>query len=246
MKKTLADKMAEKAFENPNVQKSWQTHLQAFGPILENVFQEDIKSRIHLINALNHLSRQELKKAYKLMQDLEKVCSTDYDKTAWYFFMALIFEMANDKDNAISLYTKANDYGHHFYMSYLRLAKILHQLEDFETAESNYRKTITCLEQMGWSQQTQVIAASIYTNLASCLTMLYKYEEAEEALAMSHRWLAQQAGREATEAILYAAQRKEEAVLERLEMLKGNPNMYEATKKLTDAILAGEHEHLKN
>ena len=91
MKKTLADKMAEKAFENPNVQKSWQTHLQAFGPILENVFQEDIKSRIHLINALNHLSRQELKKAYKLMQDLEKVCSTDYDKTAWYFFMALIF-----------------------------------------------------------------------------------------------------------------------------------------------------------
>ena len=47
-KETFADKLARKTFESSAIQKSWQTHMQAFGPILEPTFVNDYQSKIHL------------------------------------------------------------------------------------------------------------------------------------------------------------------------------------------------------
>ena len=243
-KKGFADKMAEKAFQSPNVQKSWQAHMQAFGLILEPAFAEDFKARIHLTNALNHLSRYEFDKAFKLLRELESACIMEADRTAWVFFLGLLFDMTGNKDDAISCYLEANESNHRFYMPYLKLAKMNHDDALFEEAEKNYRKAIECLEGMGLNQQTLMIAGSIYTNLASCLTMMHFYEEAEEALVYSHRWLERQPGREATEAILYAAQKNPVLAKECVEKLQHtNPNLYAATEKMVVEILTGKHAH---
>ena len=37
---------------------SWEVHRQAFGPILEPMFEDAPQLRIVLVNALNHISRR--------------------------------------------------------------------------------------------------------------------------------------------------------------------------------------------
>ena len=50
-KQTIVDKLAKKSFEGAAVQKSWQAHMQAFGPILEPAFAENYQARIDLTSA---------------------------------------------------------------------------------------------------------------------------------------------------------------------------------------------------
>lgn len=93
-------------------------------------------------------------------------------------------------------------------------------------------------------EQTRIVLGSAYTNLASCLTMMHQYQEAEEALAESKKVLPEQPGREASEAVLYAAMReneKVEALLQELE--KQNPMIYMTAKEMTDKILGDLHPH---
>ena len=79
-KETFAEKLARKSFESAGVQRSWKVHVQAFGPILEPAFAEDFQTRIHLINALNHISNRDLKTGLKKLQLIEKACETDADR----------------------------------------------------------------------------------------------------------------------------------------------------------------------
>ena len=60
-KLSLAEKLAKKSFESDAIQKSWQVHLQMFGPILEPAFAGSYQARVHLTAALNHISTRDLK-----------------------------------------------------------------------------------------------------------------------------------------------------------------------------------------
>ena len=48
---------------------SWETHRQAFGPILEPAFEENQEARVLLIDALNHISRREVKREFPIVKD---------------------------------------------------------------------------------------------------------------------------------------------------------------------------------
>ena len=71
-KKTLADKMAEKSFKSAAFQKSWQVHMNAFGPILEPAFKENYQARVHLTAALNEISGGKLKKGFEKLKKIEE------------------------------------------------------------------------------------------------------------------------------------------------------------------------------
>ena len=71
-KETFADKMARKAFEKPDVRKSWEVHMKAFGPILEPAFANNLQARIHLTAALNHISNRNLAQALVKLKALQK------------------------------------------------------------------------------------------------------------------------------------------------------------------------------
>ena len=53
------------------LRQSWEVHRQAFGPILEPAFQENPQVRILLINALNHISRREVKRGMELLKEMD-------------------------------------------------------------------------------------------------------------------------------------------------------------------------------
>lgn len=243
-KETFAEKLARKSFESAAVQKSWQVHTQAFGPILEPAFTENYQARIHLTNALNHISKRDLKTGLQKLHLIEKDCVSDADKAAWLFCMGLAMEMAGMKDEMISFYQSAGKFGHGFYLPYLKVAKAAHNDAVFEVAEENYGEAICRLKESGAVGQNQLILGSVYTNYASCLTMMHRYEDAEKALQSSREILPRLQGRAASEAILSAAMGESEKALAILADIKANePAVFLATDKMVNEILEKKHPH---
>ena len=243
-KETFAEKIARKSFESAAVQKSWQVHTQAFGPILEPAFTENYQARIHLTNALNHMSNRDLKGGLQKLNLIEKNCESDADKAAWLFCMGLCMEMAGMKEEMVSFYQNAGKFGHKFYLPYLKVAKAAHNDAVFEIAEENYENAIRCLNEGDDIAQKQMILGSVYTNYASCLTMMHRYDDAEAALQRSCEILPRLQGRAASEAILAAAKGESERALSIVAQIKEQePTVFAMTNKMVTEILEKKHPH---
>lgn len=163
------------------LQQSWEVHRQAFGPILEPAFAENQQVRILLINALNHISRREVKRGMEILKEIHPHCIYDEDKAAWAFFVGLCFEMGGAREQMLEWYEKAGQIGHRFYLPYLKLAKAAHSSAQFDKAKGYYKTAIDCLLEMSENDKDDIILGSAYTNLTSCLTMLHQYPAAESA-----------------------------------------------------------------
>lgn len=247
-KQSFAEKLAERSFRSARIQNDWNMHMQAFGPILELAFTESYQAKVHLTAALSALSNHRFKATLNKLKTLQSYCKTDADYAAWEFCVGLCCEMQGDTDGMVQHFTKAGAYGHRFYLVELKLAKTLHNAGEFERAIVCYHRALEMLDGETMDEkQSVVIRASVYTNLASCLTMLYRYAEAEQMLAISKEIASEQSGRAVTEAILYAAMGQREKVSDCLNELEQRmPELVEAVTKTVEDILSGNHEHFKN
>ncbi len=243
MKKlTLADKIAKKTFESAAIQKSWQGHMQAFGPILAPAFVDDYQTKTHLCAALNFISNRDLEKGLKKLQPLQEKCETDADRAAWLFFMGLIFEMAGITDAMVDCYRQAGQFGHRFYLPYLKVAKAAHMDAAFDVAAENYELGIDCLREGEQNDRTRVMLGSACSNYASVLVMMRRFEDAHAMLSASKDYMPVLPGRSGTQAVLYAAEGNWEiadAAMAALE--KESPELYAETKKVVDATREGTH-----
>lgn len=243
-KETFADKLAKKSFDSKEMQESWAVHKNAFGPILEPAFVEDYQSRVHLVAALNKISRRDIMGGIKKLEKIQKSCVTDADRAAWLFFMGLAYEMAGARAQMLQCYQEAGTYHHGFYLPYLKVAKAAHTDAAYDVAEENYREAIGCFEGTVLGEAEKVILASAYTNLAACLVMMHRMDEAQASLDASVSIAASQPGREATEALLCAVKGEHERAKALLNSLTGMPPaMLEATVGVVDKIIAGTHPH---
>ena len=223
------------------LRQSWEAHRQAFGPILEPAFEDKLQVRIILINALNHISRCEIKRGMDLLKELRAHCENDYDMAAWTFFVGLGFEMAGSQERALQWYDEAEKFNHRFYLPYLKKAKAAHSRSDFDTAQKYYKTAIECLTEMSGGDRDEIAIGSTYSNLCSCLTMLHRYAEAEQALKEGQKYPSRP-GVEAAAAILYAAMGNKEKTAAYIEKLKETcPQWVEQTQIMTSQILNGSH-----
>ncbi len=196
-----------------------------------------------MINTLNHISRRDVKKGMELLKELHQYCIYDEDQAAWAFFVGLCFEMGGAKEQMLKWYETAAQYRHRFYLPYLKLAKAAHGQAQFEKARYYYETGIACLLEMPEKNQDEVVLGSAYTNLASCLTMLYQYSAAETAWQNAQNYPLQP-GASATAAILYAAMGDAQKVRAYLEDLKlKSPAWVPQTQAMTQQILKGTHPH---
>ena len=243
-KPTLADKLAKKTFESDTFQKSWAVHMAAFGPILEPAFVESYQARVHLTAALGDLSRRELSKAATKLEQMRKYIETDADKTAWLFFMGLLNEFAGNREQMLACYTYANEYEHRFYLPYMKVAKFHLDSHLYDRAEENYRAAIGCFDGTGLDGQDKLLLGSAYTNLATCLTMTHRYEEAEAALATSRTLFPEGAGRAAVEAVLFALRGDREQADACLEILKTHaPAVLAEVRETVEKIFSKTDPH---
>ncbi len=238
-KKPLVEKMAEKAFESEAFQKSWQMHERAFGPILLPAFTDSMAARVHLTNALNHISRRETGRGIELLEKIEPACQNDADHAAWNFFMGLAYEMAGDLEGMGKWYAFAIDYRPPFYLPYLKLAKYQHQKGALDASEKNFEKAIMCLQNAEKTEQNTVILASTYANFAATLVHLKDYARAKEMLLLSESLIPVLAGRDGTWAILYACLGDRENAEKYLHLVKERtPLLWSAIQKVVEEKLA--------
>lgn len=240
MKEGFADKMARKAFEDPKFQLSWRVHLGAFGPVLDTCFHEDYTAKVHLCAALNHISRRECAQGYKKLELLASRCKTDADRAALAFFLGVCCQMGGDEVHMICFYREAVDGGLRFYMPYMKLAKVYQGWVLYDKAAKYYRGAAACFDGRGLGAGEKVILGSAYAGLATCLTMMHRYSDAERTLENSRIICPDGPGRSAVEAVLYAAQGREADAEAALKVLLAHaPQVYEDTRKTVRAILAG-------
>ena len=239
-KESLADKLARKAFFRNDIQKSWQAHLAAFGPILKPAFEGKYQAKIHLTAALNHISTKNLAQALPPLQNLEKACETEADKAALLFCLGVYSEAAGNAQQMLAYYAAANNCGHRFYLPHLKVGQFYLNNRMYREAEENIRNAIGCFEAEGLGKQDKLILGSAYTNLASCLTMTHRYEEAQAALETSKSLYPDAPGRAAPEAALYAVRGDAPKVEACIEILRReNEALAEAVRESTAKILAG-------
>lgn len=227
------------------LRQSWEIHRQAFGPILEPAFAENKQVRILVINALNHISRRDVRRGMELLKEIQPFCVYDEDKAAWAFFVGLCFEMGGAKAQMLDWYEKSGQFGHRFYLPYLKLAKAAHTGGQLEKARGYYETAIDCLLEMPEKDRDEIILGSAYANLTSCLVMLHRYADAERAWLEARKYPLQPSA-EATAAILYAAMGNAEKTDEYLKRLKDKPVLAARIKTMTQQILDGTHPDFQN
>ncbi len=239
-KKTLADKIADKAFENPKFKAKWDEMMTVFGPIVQDAFVDNSQIRVHLANAINNISGGDLKKAIGLLEKVKEAVETEADEACWLFFMGLVFDVAGMTDNMLEYYIASCQRNHTFYMPYMKVAKDAYAKRAFDAAEDYFKKTLYCftVNDLMDDGPSQVIIASVYTHLAAVLTSMHRYEEAYEFITLSENTILSQAGRNATKAVLCAAMGKTDELEEAIsELKKDSPQFLEDTEKIVNKIL---------
>ena len=232
------DKKAQKLLNDPQFQKNWASHMKSFGPILKDAFAEDPQGRVTLCAALTNITGKKQPQALLKLNSLQKHLVTDADKAAFFFAMGLFCEYAGKFDEMAALYNQANDLNHSFYLPYLKAGKYALDTQDYAVAEKNYRSALRCFPAIPGDKEKQLLA-SAHTNLASCLVMMHRYDEADKALEASRKVMPLFPGRAAPEAILHALRGQSAQLLAALDSLKTMaPFAYDAIKKSTDRILA--------
>ncbi len=235
-----ADKKAQKLLNDPKFQKDWSSHMKSFGPILRDAFAEDAASRVALCAALTNIIAKKQPQALLKLNSLQKAVVTDADKAAFFFAMGLFCEYAGKFDEMAALYNQANDLHHSFYLPYLKAGKYALDTRDYAVAEKNYRAALRCFPTVPSDKEKQLLA-SAHTNLASCLVMMHRFEEADTALTASRNLMPLFPGRAAPEAILHAIRGQTSQMMAALDSLKTMaPFAYDAIKKSCDRILSRE------
>ena len=238
-KESLANKMARKAFYRNDVQQSWKVHKEAFGPILKPAFAENYQAKIHLTAALNHISKGNLQQAMPKLQMVQSFVENDADKAMLLFALGVYCERAGAQEQMVAYYNAANQCGHSFYLPYLKVAKFCLSVADYAPAEENFRKAIACFDAAALADSDKIVLGSAYANLASCLTMLHRYEDAWAALENSRTFCPEAPGRAAAEAVLHALKGDKAQVAACIAALEAHsPEAVESVRTSTGKILA--------
>lgn len=236
----MEENIYEKAKEF--LHRNWETHRQAFGPILEPAFEEDQQARLRLIAALNHISRRECEQGRQILtQELQMRCQNDSDRAAFRFFMGLSYDMENNRLQMMRWYLEAAKLNHRFSLPYIKLAKAFHQDGIYETAMHHYRIALSCLQEQ--QEPDDEVLGSVYVNMMSCLTMMHDFKAACHAWERAQQYPLQPAA-DASAAMLYAAmgdRQLRDHYLQRLE--EKAPQLAEKTKAPTQQVLSGSHPH---
>jgi len=239
-KPSRADKKAQKLLNDPQYLKNWAAHMKSYGPILSDAFSEDPQSRVALCSALTHITGKNQAAALLKLNSLQKSLFTDADKAAFFFAMGLFCEYAGKFEEMAAFYSQANDLNHRFFLPYMKVGKYALDACDYDKAENAYRAAISCFPGFGLTDRDRQLLASAHTNLASCLIMTHRFDQADAALETSRKYLPQFPGRFGPEAILHALRKETQPLLSSLNDLKTfAPFAYDSIKKSTDNILAG-------
>lgn len=246
-RKQKRNKYMEHLMKNEKVRRgfedSWYTHSRMFGDIMEPAFKDDMAARMELCAALNFVSRGEISRGLKKLNKLIESCETDEDFAAYYFFMGISHERMGLSLDAGAYYAESAKREPEFYMVYLLLAKCLHSAKRYEAALGAYIRTLECIEDRPKKLEVPAVKekpllGSVHGNMANCLVMMRRYDEAEYELYETARFEYEPPMINLTWAALYAATDRKQLAREKMSLLRDKlPELESATVMMIQEIL---------
>lgn len=240
----LKSKRIKNGFES-----SWATHCRMFGDILEPAFKDDMATRLELTSALNLISAGHYSAGQQMLEKLFKYCKTDEDFAAWYFFMGSGCQKMGLDDLAALFYSESAKREPKFYMVYLMLAKCMHAKKQYDLAVAAYLKAIEEIEDRPPKDEipavnTNALLGSVHGNLASCLVMMRRYDDAEYELYEAESYDFSPPQLYVTWATLYAAtDRKTLAQAKMAELKELSPELETESALRIAEIAEGKNPH---
>lgn len=244
---SLTDKLAHSTVESEKFKQQWQVHLNMFGSLLEPMFREDDAARVKLADALNHLSRQKLGPAFKIINKLMLSCKTNEDKMGILFFAGLSCEYAADLEGAMECYRQCLKYKPSFYLPYLRQAKLCFAKKALEEAEENFRLAADHIQKSAPVPNADQILCSILINDARLLLTMHRYQESLAAVDSAASLPCQDPAMiHSTKAMAYAGMDDAEAARQELDWLREHsPQAAAALDLVIQGILDGKDTHYR-
>ncbi len=242
-KQTLADKLAKLSFNSAGFQKSWQVHMNAFGPILEPAFVEDYQARVHLTNWLNKISQGDAAGSLPLMKKLQKYIETDADRCLYYFCCALCFRSMQVDEQYYDAMEQCVALKPRFYLPYVDLAQQQLFGNFFDEAVENFRAALKYYPENQVNLQNPRTHAVLCCNLAAGLLFLHRQDEARAALEQARK-ICDTPDVCAVEARFFALAGDAEGVKECVARLNAaDAELAERIGQDAEKILRREHPH---
>ena len=241
-RRTIRNKCASLLLKSRKVSdgfdRAWSTHSRMFGDIMEPAFSDDSAARLELVSALNLMSAGRHSAAARKLERLFDSCRSDEDLAAWHFFMGVCCEKMGLIDMATVYYGESAEREPEFYMVYLMLAKCLHAQRHYEAAANVYFKTIDAILSRPKKDEVPAVReapllGSVHGNLASCLIMMRRYDDAEFELYEAQRYDYAPPQLLVTWATLYAATGRRAQAAEKMSELKKKAPELEASSALS-------------
>ena len=222
---------------------AWYVHCRMFGDILEPAFADDAAARLELTAVLNLLTRGQTFSGLRKLEKLHRCCETDEDYAAWFFFMGVCYDRMGMHGQAAVMLTQSAKYEPQFYMVYLMLAKFLHSEKDYDAALGTYMHTIEKVEDKPKRDTVPMVRdepliGSIHGNMANCLVMMRRFDDAEYELYEAERFGYDQPMLNLTWAALYAATDRKQLAREKMTKLREElPDVESSTVLMIQEIL---------
>lgn len=218
-----------------------------FLPILTPAFQKDRYAQLLTLFALDRMERQRLSSARRLLNRLEPLCQkgSDAEQALWLVLGGLYCMQRDDHIAMAEAFDAAAAFNHNYHLPYL-LSADFHALNSklYDTALENYDRAINCIYQFPpLDDEKRLVVAQAQAGMALCLTMMHRYDEAQDALRKAESFSDCEEYLHAR-ALLSAVHGDAEDAAQALAAFKElNPSLHEQAAKHVQLILDGTHIH---
>lgn len=222
---------------------AWDTYAKLYGDWMKNAFLNQKKGKTQFLKALDALHKNNPKTAVQILDsELKTLCSTAEEKITWLFFMGIAHEAMEQYAKAFLYFIAASEYEQENAIIHKKLADCAYRESLFGFAECHYQEAIQLLKKDDSDNLSTL--ASLYASLASCFTMMHKYEEAETALLHAEKTALKTPKEQEAKTLLYAARGEYENAESAFEMFLKQKNIQEDAylKKQIDSIRSGINE----
>ncbi len=241
------ESLAQYGWDRESYQGWRKVHTQMFGDIFASAFEENPEAQVMLTAALTKISERDFDGAMPRLDQLETLCTNEFDEAAVCYFKGLNHELLDNEQEMNEYYETVREADMSFvyplsFHPYYRTAKFAQRASEYHKAVFYYRKALAFYHDGDTAAKAKPVISQIIYDIATCFLTLHRYDDCERFLALSEKYHAgDNPQRDYVKAVLFAVRGEKDACH---QLLKGmNPLLAGNCKAITEGILWGRDPH---
>ena len=233
------------AMNGENYEKWRSVHEKSFGEIFSGAFSDSSEAALQLTAALIMISKRRFSDATVLLDTLEKLADTDFDKHAVNYFKGLNYEILGDEEKMNEYYERLSSFKATptpgFY-PYYRTAKLSQKDAECRKAVYYYMKALSLCNYEGASAADRIFQRICLYDIATVCLYSHNYLKAGEFIAAAKELsVSEDSSLNYISAVLYAVLGKERDARRELSLV--DRMVRGSAERIVDKIFAKTDMH---